>query len=187
MMFFKLRLKRHIFPLPVIETKRLIFRPMTMDDLNDFYDLASLSKTVEHLPWGPHLNLFESKCFLESVIEKMKRFRYHEWGIELKSEKKLIGTFGYTELSHGGAEMGYILSPKYQKNGYMTEAMEYFVPYSFEVLNLKHLRLRIMEKNTPSRRLAEKFGFLLSEIKKDYMFIRGESRNVFFYYLYNKL
>ena len=90
-------------------------------------------------------------------------------------------------LSHGGAEMGYILSPKYQKNGYMTEAMEYFVPYSFEVLNLKHLRLRIMEKNTPSRRLAEKFGFLLSEIKKDYMFIRGESRNVCFYYLYNKL
>ena len=48
-MFFRLRLKRNIFPLPVFETERLIFRPMTMDDLNDLYDLASLSKTVEHL------------------------------------------------------------------------------------------------------------------------------------------
>ena len=187
MMFFKLRLKRHIFPLPVIETERLIFRPMTMDDLNDLYDLASLSKTVEHLPWGPHLNLFETKCFLESVVEKMKRFRYFEWGIELKEEKKLIGTIGYTEFENGGAEMGYVLSPKYQKNGYMTEAMDFFVRYSFEVLRLKHIKLRIMEKNTPSRRLAERFGFKLTDTKRNYMFIRGESRDVCFYYLYNKI
>ena len=117
----------------------------------------------------------------------MKSFRYYEWGIELKSEKKLIGTFGYTELSRGGGELGYLLSPKYQKNGYMTEAMEYFIPYSFEVLGLKHLRLRIMEKNTASRKLAERFGFKLLETKKDYMFIRGESRDVCFYYLYNKI
>ena len=187
MMFFKLRLKRHIFPLPVFETERLVFRPLCIDDLNDFYDFASLSKTVEHLPWGPHLNLFESKCFLESVLEKMKAFRYYEWGIELKNEKKLIGTFGYTEFSRGGAEMGYILSPKYQKNGYMTEAMEFFVPYSFDVLGLSHLRLRIMEKNEPSRRLAERFGFELSDIKRNYMFIRGSQRDVCFYYLYNKI
>lgn len=186
-MFFRLKLKRKIFPLPVIETERLIFRPLTMEDLNDFYDYASLSKTVEHLPWGPHLNLFESKCFLESVISKMKAFRYYEWGIELKGEKKLIGTIGYTGFERGGGELGYILSPKHQKNGYMTEAMDIFVRFSFEELGLKFLKLRIMEKNEPSRRLADRFGFALTEVKRDYMFIRGESRDVCFYYLYNKI
>ena len=83
--------------------------------------------------------------------------------------------------------MGYVLSPKYQKNGYMTEAMDFFVRYSFEVLRLKHIKLRIMEKNTPSRRLAERFGFKLTDTKRNYMFIRGESRDVCFYYLYNKI
>ena len=186
-MTFNIRLKRHIFPLPVLQTERLTLRPLREDDLNDFYDFASLSKTVEHLPWGPHLNLFETKGFLEQVAEKSKRFRYYEWGIELRETKKLIGTIGYTGFENGGAEMGYLLSPKYQKNGYMSEAMGFLIGYSFDVLKLRFLKLRIMEKNMASRHLAEKFGFVFAEFKERYMSVRGEERNVLVYYLYNKI
>lgn len=185
-MLLKRRLKKHIFPLPTLSTERLTLRAMNEDDLYDLYDFVSLSKTTEHLPWSPHLNLFETKGFLEYVQKRSKIFNYHEWGIVLDGENKLIGTIGFTEFFFDGAEVGYLLSPKYQKQGYMTEAMRFLIDYSFSVLGLKRLRLRIMEKNASSRHLAEKLGFFLKEIKRDYMTIRGESRDVCFYYLHNK-
>ncbi|MGL4597526.1 MAG: GNAT family N-acetyltransferase [Bacteroidia bacterium] len=84
------------------------------------------------------------------------------WGIELREEKKLIGTAGFKTQNkqHRTGEIGYELNPEYWNRGLMTEALQAITQFGLEQLNLHTITANIAPDHVASRRVLEKLGFV---------------------------
>ncbi|MDP1624047.1 MAG: GNAT family N-acetyltransferase [Bacteroidales bacterium] len=73
------------------------------------------------------------------------------------------------EPFHHRAGVGVLIREPYRKKGYAYEAMELFIRYAFNKLQLHQLYCNISPDNVISLKLFEKLGFLKCGIKKDWM------------------
>ena len=64
---------------------------------------------------------------------------------------------GRAGLEHD--EMGYMIAPEFQNQGYATEVCRFIIDYARENTDFEELYCRIDERNTASVRLAKKLGF----------------------------
>ena len=96
----------------VLRTERLILRPWRMDDLNDFYEYASVDGVGQMAGWKPHESVEESRSILNMFINEKKTFA-------IEYEGKAIGSLGIEEYSEAelpeyhdemGRELGFVLS-----------------------------------------------------------------------------
>lgn len=145
-----------------IETPRLTLRPWRDEDLEDFYEYASVEGVGEKAGWNHHQSLEESRCILDLFIREKKTF-----ALELKENGKVIGSLGL-EPGDGdaglnpewrGREIGYVLSRDYWGRGLMPEAVKAVIAYCFDVLHYDYLTCGHFDHNDRSRRVVEKCGF----------------------------
>ena len=80
--------------LPELKTERLTLRKMEMSDANDMYSYASLDEVTRYLLWTPHLNIDETKGYIEYVRREYRKGSVADWAISLDSESRMIGTVG---------------------------------------------------------------------------------------------
>ena len=124
-----------------LKTKRLILRPWKLNDLDDFFEYASVDGVGQMAGWEPHKSKDESLEILNRFIEGKKTFA-------LEYNGKVIGSLGierypenvfkeYQDLK--GREIGYVLSKDYWGQGLMPEAVKEVIRYCFEELNLDFL------------------------------------------------
>ncbi len=175
------KLRKIILKSLPIETERLILRYIEPGDVYDMYEYASRNDVCEFLLWRPHVNLATTEGYIEFLQKRYKKGLYADWALELKESGKMIGTCGYAHINSESAEceIGYVLSPEYQGNGYMTEAVNAILELTFDVLELESARLRIISENESSIRLAKRMGFKHTEsIQMD---IKEEKRDVDIY------
>ena len=147
-----------------IETERLILRPFRQDDLQDFYEYASVEGVGEMAGWQHHGNIEKSQEILEHFIKEDKTF-----AIVFKGNGKVIGSLGVetygmeaalTEFTdYRGREIGYVLSKDYWGQGLMPEAVKAVIDYLFHDLDLDFLTCGYYDFNNPSKRVQEKCGF----------------------------
>ena len=144
-----------------LETERLILRPWTMGDLEDFYEYASIEGLGQMAGWLPHKTIDESKTILDMFIRHKKVF-----AIELKETGKVIGSLGLEEPDPDpttgeqfGREIGYVLSRDYWGRGMMPEAVGAVVNFCFRTLDFDFLTCGHFLRNDRSRRVVEKSGF----------------------------
>ena len=147
----------------IIKTKRLIIRPWKNEDLNDFYEYASVDGVGQMAGWNPHKSKEESQEILKLFIEDRNVF-----ALELKANRKVIGSIGlekigidlgelYTRLI--GREIGYVLSKEYWGQGLMPEAVLSVMDYCYKDLNCEFLQCSHAVGNEQSKRVIEKVGF----------------------------
>ena len=147
-----------------IETERLILRPFRQDDLQDFYEYASVEGVGEMAGWQHHGNIEKSQEILEHFITEDKTF-----AIVFKGNGKVIGSLGVetygmeaalTEFAdYRGREIGYVLSKDYWGQGLMPEAVKAVIDYLFHDLDLDFLTCGYYDFNNQSKRVQEKCGF----------------------------
>ena len=148
-----------------LESDRLILRPWSFADLDDFYEYASVPDVGEMAGWPYHKNKEESKAILERFINNKKTF-----AIVYKENNKVIGSVGVEfyasedKLSeffdYQGREIGYVLAKDYWGKGLMPEAVKLVIDYLFNVLDYDFLLCGHYDKNNRSRRVQEKLGFI---------------------------
>jgi len=147
----------------IIETKRLIIRPWKNEDLNDFYEYASVDGVGQMAGWNPHKSKEESREILKLFIEDRNVF-----ALELKANRKVIGSIGLEEIgidlgelytSLRGREIGYVLSKEYWGQGLMPEAVMRVIDYCYKDLNCEFLQCSHAVENEQSKRVIEKVGF----------------------------
>lgn len=147
----------------IIETRRLIIRPWKKEDLDDFYEYASVNGVGQRAGWNPHKSKEESQEILNLFIEHKITF-----ALELKRNKKVVGSIGlerieidlgepYTSL--WGREIGYVLSKEYWGQGLMPEAVMNVMEYCYKELNCEFLQCSHAFGNEQSKRVIEKAGF----------------------------
>lgn len=167
---------RKIFSsLPTIETERLLLKKIEPSNANDMYAYASLDEVTRYLLWTPHLNIEETKGYIEYINKQYRKGNYADWGLNCKEDGVFIGTCGFADMdfSNNKGELGYVLSPSYQGRGYMKEAVNAVLKLTFGELNIERIELRIMEDNTASKRFAEQMGFVFEGTARRSLFLRG--------------
>ena len=142
-------------------TKRLVLRLWKQDDLDDFFEYASVDGVGQMAGWKPHENKQETQKILDSFIEHKKTFA-------LEYQGKVIGSLGielYNEERFPEfadlkcREIGYVLSKAYWGNGFMPEAVNEVLRYLFEDAGLDVIFCGHFLSNHQSARVQEKCGF----------------------------
>lgn len=162
--------------LQTLETERLILRKMTLEDAEDMFEYASDPDVAKYTTWDTHQSVKDTKFFLNTVVERYKNRQITDWGIVHKGEEKLIGTGGFAEchLFHSRAEIGYALSRKYWRQGYMSEAVTAIVKFGFQTMNLNRIEARCEVDNIASARVMEKVGMQFEGILRQHIFTKGK-------------
>ena len=152
----------------VLKTERLVLRPWTEDDLNDFFKYASVDGVGQMAGWLPHRDIDESRAILQKFIDDKKTFA-------LEFDGKVIGSLGielYNERElpefkeKRGREIGYVLSKDYWGRGLMPEAVREVIRYLFEVVKLDFIACGHFVDNVQSMRVQEKCGFRHYRLQK---------------------
>lgn len=145
--------------LPVLETRRLILRPIEPNDAPSVFEYAQSPIVGPNAGWKPHEDISESKKFIEFCVKKREFGQPGNYAIILKSENKMIGTIEVHNYKDHKGEIGFVLNPKYWNQGLITEAAKMVIVYAFEILQLERLAYAHFLDNARSKRVCEKLQF----------------------------
>ena len=142
---------------PVIETERLIVRPMTV------LDVPSLKK------WMPDRSIYtywgkgpgKAEIYPELLFEKTERpTKSFHLGIAEKDSNEVIGDLWvYLIENDRMAQIAIRLSKDSQGRGYGTEALSAMTRFCFENTQLQRLWTQVDVRNIASSRMLEKCGY----------------------------
>lgn len=139
----------------ILETERLILRPMTLDDMPAMFEIYSDVRAMTFMPTLPHQTLAQTQAAYQYNMSSQGAV---QWAICLKGTDKAIGHVHYLGQTRIQG-MGYILHPDYWGQGITTEACRVALDYGFNNLGYDKVELWIDEKNNASSRVAQKLGF----------------------------
>lgn len=150
----------------ILETERLILRPIVKSDLNDIFRHAQNPNIGPNAGWKPHENKAETKKIMKNLfIDKDTIF-----GITLKDDATLAGKDNGTLVGVVGLEndpkrsnpdlkmIGYWLEESLWGKGIMTEAATEVIRYGFEELDLPMITSNCFTYNIGSKTIIEKLG-----------------------------
>ena len=153
----------------VIETKRLILRPMKIDDAEEMYiNWTSDPNTTKYLSWESHHSLKETIDYVNSQLPLYEKEYYFNWVIELKQTGELIGNINAEKVSllHRLCEMNDCIGPRFWNKGYATEALKAFIEYMFKKVGFEKIIARHLATNPASGRVMLKAGMKCDGILK---------------------
>jgi RimJ/RimL family protein N-acetyltransferase len=91
-------------------------------------------------------------------------------------------TFLRIDPANGAIEIGHIYwSPLIARQPAATEAHFLFMQYAFEGLGYRRWEWKCNNRNEPSKRAAERFGFTFEGVFRQHMVIKGENRDTAWY------
>ncbi|MGG2065014.1 GNAT family N-acetyltransferase [Bacillus sp. S14(2024)] len=168
---------------PTLITERLCLRPLTIQDAADIFEYASNPEIATYTVWYPHETLQDSQIFVQSILDQYEKGEMAAYGIELKNEKRIIGTCGFIEYdkNHHKAELAYALSPNYWRRGIATEAAKACIHYGFETLQLNRIEARCHASNVQSEQVLKRLGMQYERTFRKDMFVKGAYRDTKMY------
>lgn len=162
-------------PFPVIETKRLCLKQITVTDANDLFLLRSNKTAMKYLDRPLATSIQDIEELLKKINEHWQQNIAIGWGITIKNAPRLIGTIGYyrIEKEHYRAEIGYMLHPNYWAMGIMNEAISAIIDFGFNTLKLHSIEANVNPNNVASIRILEKNKFRKEAHFKENYFFNG--------------
>ena len=149
-------------PTPVLETARLILRPLEERDIPAVQRIFPQWEVVRFLnaeiPW-PYPDDGAATNMAQCLEKRAKGLQFY-WAITLKGgDGELVGRIDLWPDDGVRNDMrGFWLDPDLHGQGLMTEAADAVTRYAFEVLDWPYLLLTNAVQNTASRRVKEKQG-----------------------------
>lgn len=164
----------------VLETNRLILRPIRLNDAQDMFEYVSDAETMIYI-FDPHTSIQQTEEFIANYYMKQPLGFY---ALEHKLDQKLIGVveFRFKDKKNEG-EIGYMLNKEYWRQGYTFEAAAKIIDFGFEVLQLDHFISGHDVRNDSSAGLLKKTGFLQESITKGAYEAKGQMIDVVNYTL----
>ncbi|HEV2531835.1 GNAT family N-acetyltransferase [Phenylobacterium sp.] len=160
---------------PVLETERMILRPMRLTDAPAVQRWFPDWELVKHLhaglPWPYPADGAETN--MRECLERMDRGEMACWAMTLKGDDTLIGRIDIKPNAEERDMRGFWLARPRWGQGLMTEAAEAVTGYAFEVLGWPFLYVNNAADNQRSHRVKEKQGAELIDLKP-HAFMCGE-------------
>jgi ribosomal-protein-alanine N-acetyltransferase len=156
-------------PFPKLSTERLLLRQLVMEDDKEIMLLRSDEQVLKYLIISKCNSVEEARLFIEKINTGISNNESIYWGICLREDSKLIGSFCIWHISeeNSRAEIGYALHPRFQGKGIISEAMDAVLNYAASI------------------KLLEKKGFLKEAHLKENVFFNGRFIDSAIYSLIN--
>ncbi len=106
-----------------------------------------------------------------------------------KASGKVAGrqTLLRTDPANGVSEIGHIYwGPLVSRKPAATEAQFLFARYLFDDLGYRRYEWKCNNRNEPSKRAAERFGFQFEGVFRQHMIVKGENRDTAWYSIIDK-
>ena len=142
---------------PILETERLILRPLTVDDAEAVFQWASDPRVAKFMSYPKHTDVSQTIEWLKSLEDDETEWT---WAFVLKEENKVIGSAGIVPSSamQGYWGIGYNINYDYWHNGYCTEAMKAIIDFAHNKLGVNKICSDHAVDNPRSGKVMEKCG-----------------------------
>jgi ribosomal-protein-alanine N-acetyltransferase len=148
----------------ILETGRLILRPVEAADIPALVDLWSDPQVTEHMG-GPRQREKLARIFAETAQDPLAE-RYDMYPVVEKSSGKVVGHCGLLDKEVDGKteiELVYVLARDAWGLGYATEIARAIIEHAFWKMGVERLIALIEPRNTASERVARKIGMRLEK------------------------
>lgn len=176
---------------PVLTTQRLILREFSLDDAQAVFDILRRADVNEWLETEPLQSINEAEARVKSRMNLFKDKMGCRWAIALRENPALmIGSCGYFSVRRGTqtVETGYELHPDHWHKGFMTEALQAMIRFSFgpqDLMPVHRIEALVIPDNGGSIRVLEKLGFDREGVRREFGFWKGRYQDVYLYALLN--
>ena len=145
--------------IPNIETNRLKLRDFQENDLTAYLTLVGDAAAMRYIGTGRTLNREEAWQQITTILGHWHLRGYGLWAVEEKTSGKLVGRVGlYNPEGWPGLEVGWALIPRFQGQGYATEAAMASLDFAFGEVGADEIISCIQPGNAPSIAVAERLG-----------------------------
>lgn len=160
--FLRRRYERHHgIPWVIAKTERCIIRELALSDMDALFELYSQPHITDYIE-----PLFEREQEIEYQKAYMKyMYHYHGFGMWLvfdREDGSLIGRAGLELRDYpdgAGVELGYIITPHRQRQGYATEVCRTILGYAGQELGITEVHCLIEPGNEASIAFIRSIGF----------------------------
>ena len=196
----------------MIETERLILRPVKIEDAEDIFEYAADPDTGPRAGWTPHRTIEETKELLR--IWTTPNTAETQFAVIYKPDNKVVGTMGVVNLNikkkdkkdifvnkllESGKsvyEIGNTIGKSYWGKGISTECLKAMINYLFGSTNADIVITTHYSANIASGRVQDKCGVkILGTYERDKpwyntdnktMVVRGKTREEWQYEMQNE-
>lgn len=164
------------YPTPILTTRRLTLRPMTMDDAADLFAVFSDPAVVRYWSAEPWTSVSFAESAIARALEGYREQSEVRFGIELADTGLLIGTVNLHHFfpQNRRCELGYALGSPHWGKGYATEALEVALDYGFHELRLNRVEADIDPRNDASAAVLARLGFRKEGYMPERWFVHGQ-------------
>lgn len=171
----------------LIETDRLILRPISLSDVDDLLEYQSHPEIVRYIPW-PERSRQQVIEAAEKTISSSKfdlvedgDFIVLVW--ELKDDGKVVGQSNMSLKSKNDrcADIGWVTHQDFQRRGLAYEATKALMAHAFSHFSLHRIIADIDTRNPESAAMAEKLGMRREAEYKDSEFFKGDWCSMWLY------
>ena len=144
-----------------IETKRLILRKFTMDDVPAmFKNWAGDSEVTKFLTWPTHRNEDVSRYVIGLWLKDYEKENNYQWAIELKELGEVIGSISVVRLNDdlNEAEVGYCIGRNFWHQGITSEAFAAVIRFLFDEVGADRVCAGHDTNNPNSGKVMKKCG-----------------------------
>lgn len=164
-----------------LETERLILRKPKRTDWKDIVEGAGDLAVSKYLVSVPHpYTKKDAFWWIDRTIKKWGKTKKEDYSfmIELKSEKKVIGSTGIHKIDYfnGKAITGSWINKKYWKKGYILEAKVPVLDFAFNKLKLRKIETAAFVNNKASNAMSKRLGFKLEGTKRKTVVSKADSK-----------
>jgi RimJ/RimL family protein N-acetyltransferase len=158
----------------IIETRRLLIRGYSVDDIPLLHKILSDPKTMSF--WPELFSLEQTAAWIERSMKSYIENGFGRYAVLLKHAGELIGDAGILKSEINGKtenDLGYIIHHSFWNNGYATEASGAILLRGLGSIGLRRIAANMACNHRASAHVAEKIG-----MKKELEFINNRNRNL---------
>ncbi|MEU6719328.1 GNAT family N-acetyltransferase [Nonomuraea sp. NPDC046802] len=143
----------------VIETERLLLRPLTGDDFDDYARMLADPEVAGTLAESVGTSPGDAWRSLATFIGHREILGYSHWALVERATGRFVGRAGPWQ-PHGfpGLGVGWCLAREHWGKGYATEAARAALGYCFNTLGAREVISLILPGNVRSISVAERIG-----------------------------
>jgi RimJ/RimL family protein N-acetyltransferase len=144
----------------VLETERLILRPWTLEDFDDFAAMCADPQVMRFLAEdGNPLTRFGAWRALAGIVGHWTLRGFGLFAVVERKTRAFVGRVGPWEPEGWpDFEIGWALRSECWGRGYATEAVKRCIDYAFSDLDRSHISSFVAPENTRSIHVAERVG-----------------------------
>lgn len=171
-----------------LEGEKCYLRALEPSDIDFLYDLENDETLWEISQTQKPFSRAILQEYLQNATQSIYQSQQLRLAIVSKMEMALVGCVDLYEFDpkNKRAGIGIVLLPEYRKKGLASEALILLIRYAFHYLDLHQLFAEISQDNLPSIQLFKKVGFSYVGTKKDWIYSKGEYKDVGIYQIFNK-